>query len=943
MRFLTVSICAVIAVSVNAEERSSQGRQIEEVIVTAEKRQSTVSDTSISITAFTAEMLDDMGIQNADEFVNFIPATTRDDYDIRIRGVGRNFRALGGDPGVATYYNGVYSEDALIALTENGLWDLERIEVLRGPQGTLYGRNSIGGAINYISKKPSQQWEGTLRTQLGKYDTHEFYGAISGPIIEDKLAFRLTGSKQKRNGSQKGQFGTHDINDANDQNFALSLEWQASDTLKIETRINDRRSLRTIGVSTLIDQGWGSNRGSRGTDLYAFGLRSVSATTPGADRFDNSFTGEVAYGAPIRPGVDVAASLFPNEAYRGIDYLNGRGDPDDADPEALTNNENNEEFDQRSISLTTTWDIAENTTLRYIFGYSDFVYTFNIDGDHANGILSDPNSRNRAVVDNRSHELQLLWGIGENLQMTSGLYYFDSERLQDSGSTNSRSQNRIQSAADYGLFTEPNPFLGGASIFEFFAQFGAPALVTPPIGLDEAPVGQTVAALWGGDAADFSYRQKNTNSIEQIAAFTQGTYSFNDAWALTLGVRWAQDEKEVYENRGGIFESTFPVTNFGGFFDIPGLLTAFGVPYFEASSLSDLALINVAMGRATTIPGVFGEDAITPLCALDDANCMTPLLLQGVPFSFAGRAQDKQDWEKFTWRANLDWTPTDDLLVYFSATTGYRAGGYGLGILDARVGPPTALKPLSYDEEEVLAYELGYKGEFLDGTMQVNASIYRYDYEGYQDNVVIYDPLENSFRDIPTNTGDAVNQGFEIEATWLATDNLTLNGNYSYTDTEYQDDVYFLENDDPTRPTALFPIDPDPSNPGGTPGLYLTKGSSLKGIPEHKAVLWGSYRWETRVGRIMLNASTSYTGESYPSSLERDLDKLDSRLRTDVSLIWESNDQKRRVRFFVDNVTDERNYRSFSTGGASNNYKFAGSLLAERYWGMDARWDFGGA
>ena len=72
-----------------------------------------------------SEMLEDMGIQSANEFVNYIPATTRDDYDIRIRGVGRNFRALGGDPGVATYYNGVYSEDSLIALTENALFDVE--------------------------------------------------------------------------------------------------------------------------------------------------------------------------------------------------------------------------------------------------------------------------------------------------------------------------------------------------------------------------------------------------------------------------------------------------------------------------------------------------------------------------------------------------------------------------------------------------------------------------------------------------------------------------------------------------------------------------------------------------------------------------------------------------------------------------------------------------
>ena len=116
-------------------------RRLEEVVVTAEKVEATVSDTSISITAFSEEAIEDFGIQGADELVNYLPATTRDAFDIRIRGVGRNFRALGGDPGVATYYNGIYSPDFGIAASENGLYDLARVEVLRGPQGTLYGRN----------------------------------------------------------------------------------------------------------------------------------------------------------------------------------------------------------------------------------------------------------------------------------------------------------------------------------------------------------------------------------------------------------------------------------------------------------------------------------------------------------------------------------------------------------------------------------------------------------------------------------------------------------------------------------------------------------------------------------------------------------------------------------------------------------------------------------
>jgi iron complex outermembrane receptor protein len=109
-----------------------KGRQIEEVIVTAERQEASIQDTSISITAFTGDFIDDFGIRNQEDLQNFIPATTIQPYDATVRGVGRNFRALAGDPGVATYINGVYSEDLLTA-TAATFWDVERIEVLRGP------------------------------------------------------------------------------------------------------------------------------------------------------------------------------------------------------------------------------------------------------------------------------------------------------------------------------------------------------------------------------------------------------------------------------------------------------------------------------------------------------------------------------------------------------------------------------------------------------------------------------------------------------------------------------------------------------------------------------------------------------------------------------------------------------------------------------------------
>jgi len=136
------AFCIALAVPAGVSAQES-GRRIEEVIVTAERREATVSDTAISISAFDAEFMENFNIRNQEDLQNYIPATTIQPYDAAIRGVGRTARTLGGDPGVATYFNGVYSEDFGIASTEGGLHDLERVEVLRGPQGTLYGRHQL--------------------------------------------------------------------------------------------------------------------------------------------------------------------------------------------------------------------------------------------------------------------------------------------------------------------------------------------------------------------------------------------------------------------------------------------------------------------------------------------------------------------------------------------------------------------------------------------------------------------------------------------------------------------------------------------------------------------------------------------------------------------------------------------------------------------------------
>ena len=612
----------------------AEGRVIEEVLVTAEKRQSTVSDTSISISAFGQSQLEDFGIQGADELVNFIPATTRDNFDIRIRGVGRNFRALGGDPGVATYYNGIYSEDFGIASSENGLYDVERVEVLRGPQGTLYGRNSIGGALNYITNKPSNEFEGEFRVAAGNLGSQEYYGVLSGPLVKDKLAYRLVGVKRDRDGSIDGQNGSQDINTIDDQNISLALEWNIAENLQMNVRWNDRDSDIISGQQLVVADGIAGQRNTRDTTNFARGLRPTTGSTAGESIFTHPTTGALLYGLPVRPGLDRAASNAPNPAF-GATGLTLNQNLFDLDNNVATNNENDQEFVQQGVQFDLNWDISDTVSLKYLGGWQDFDFTFDLDYDFTNATFSQPRQTVLEAVETSSHELQLLWQIGERLEMTSGLYLFNSDRRQNFAF---RDNERFVNPFNYG------------NLAGFAAASGANPM--------HQRIGDTGGfGLWQGDPGGAFYEYFNDVVTEALAAYTQGTYTFNATWALTVGVRWADDKKSASENRTGYFEANLDSGPFAGLGPaLDGQCDRSFNTDCSALGLTPLAIANIFTGAAT--PTFDPANPITPTCALGSSNCATPLLLQGIPFSFADQASDEDDWGDVSFRVNLDWTPS---------------------------------------------------------------------------------------------------------------------------------------------------------------------------------------------------------------------------------------------------------------------------------------------
>lgn len=186
--------CSLLGlITVGSALSAAEHSGLEEVIVTAQKRSESLQEVSVAVSAYTSEVRDLIGITSIAELTDFTPGLTYSLTQDRmsLRGVGRLTNNYGSDPGIANYTDGFYTASTVEAGKPPIIVD--RIEILRGPQGTLYGRNSVGGAINIISKRPTDTFQGEVRATAGNYDTQLFQGSLSGPVT-DWLRFRFAGN-----------------------------------------------------------------------------------------------------------------------------------------------------------------------------------------------------------------------------------------------------------------------------------------------------------------------------------------------------------------------------------------------------------------------------------------------------------------------------------------------------------------------------------------------------------------------------------------------------------------------------------------------------------------------------------------------------------------------------------------------------------------------------
>ncbi len=227
-------VAAVVVVD-EEEELDALGG-IEEIIVTATKRETILQETPIAVTAMTQDYMEQQVVNNANDYTLLVPSFSYRDTPNRafIRGIGRNVNALGLDPGVAIYVDGVYTSET--AALFGSSFGTERVEILRGPQGTLYGRSATGGAVNVISERPSDEFHAKARFVTGSYDAQQYGVSVTGPIggfLENRLRYHFLFNHADSDGTVENLSGDDIGGVVSNNYYRVQLESDITDDLNV--------------------------------------------------------------------------------------------------------------------------------------------------------------------------------------------------------------------------------------------------------------------------------------------------------------------------------------------------------------------------------------------------------------------------------------------------------------------------------------------------------------------------------------------------------------------------------------------------------------------------------------------------------------------------------------------------------------------------------------
>jgi len=774
---------------------------LEEVLVVAQKRTQPLQEVPVAVMAFSGKDLDISGIKDVFDLSGIAPGLevrqggSANGTRFRLRSVGTHSSNFGLESAVGLYVDGVYR--ARQGSMVNNLVDLKSVEVLRGPQGTLFGRNTLAGAVLMNTVSPGHDGrDGFLEVTAGNYDLLNFSAAASLSAIDEILAFRATAFSSEREGYVDDiALGDNSIYDRNRWGVRLQALYTPGDFLSVRVSA-DYSEIDEICCAALVVQ----------DNLRPVALPAGATPYAGTDQVvralgGNVFTGDQFY------DFTTAQSFLP-----------------------VSENEDS------GVSVTVNWEL-DAFSLVSITGYRAFEQHNNADADA--GDLDSFTTEATADQSAWSQELRVS-SEGVNLSYLAGLYYFHQDLDNVSTIEVGKDINGVFSHT-FGYF----PGTDGQFPLEAVPSFPLPSLpLFPP-----------------NSGARNSMRQEH----EAFAVFGQADYDLTDRLMLTAGLRYTLEEK-----------------------DLSGVFTQGMAPDFT-------------------------DNVIAPPFVLD----RFPLLAPQAPVE-ASLSDDQ-----VTGTLKLTWFYNNDIMLYASYGTGYKAGGTNTDRIDPALD-------YVFDPETSGAFELGLKAELPERAMRLNMALHKTRIEDLQVNSLSATGL------VLQNIGAVDTWGGEVEMTWSPTDSLTMTAAYANTLGEVKDwdtDICWIA-------ARFHSGQPDPGDP--THGANTTtcdrSGDDLSFNPDH-LVLTAQQVFDVtdRIGGFLL-VEYSHVGETEMGSHDPFL-RIPPYELLNLRLGFDFPEYAMSITLWGRNVLDEE-YRMAGIDSVGQEGRVVATPREPATWGVTLRKDF---
>ena len=484
-----------------AQSSGSKGAEaIEEILVTSRKFEERLQDAPLSVTALTRASMEDASFTDLSDIADATPnlnftmggstSGSGSNAVVFIRGIGQVDWIITTDPGIGIYIDGVYYPRAVGGVMD--LLDVERIEVLRGPQGTLFGKNTIGGAINIISSAPGDEFSARGQVTIGRFNRIDLDASVEAPLVTDKLSAKVAVSSRNRDGFVKRLADGGRDNDEDRQTIRAGLRWTPTEDWDIRLNADYTRE-REASVGYVV----------KGVVIDPdAGVGTLTALW------------NMLVGMP-------QGTIYDENVMTNDPYAHG-GD-------ALSVND----FDIWGVSLTVERDLGADLTLKSITAYRGYDAVFGTDLDGST--LPFGVNRNEDEQWQISQEIQFIGrSFDDRLKWVAGVFGFK-EKPKDS--LNFRALDGMFQALE-GLPDALIPLAAGVACP---APFPAPCA-----GGAGNPYNM---------ALDINMNTDIALSVESFAVFGQGTYSLTDRFSATFGLRYNYEKKkfnihQVHTNSG---------------------------------------------------------------------------------------------------------------------------------------------------------------------------------------------------------------------------------------------------------------------------------------------------------------------------------------------------------------------------------------------------------